>query len=638
MIRFLRERPQNKVQLSLICVMMRVDPATGEVTNEEQASFNSKQESVFESTDLETVYERMVAKMLEAFATYLRNGSGWMLKRVVRLDITLSRLRPLRGSSHIELPKVIAKRKALINMKNEDEECFKWAVTRTLNPVEKDPQRVTKELRKQSKEQNWDGIEFPTPCLEKVSKKFKRNNGVSLLVFGHVATVNKTYIIPLYVPTERRNRVVRLFFLKNEDGTVSHYCVVKNMSALVGAQVSAKKERKYVCDFCLNVFGSQALLDDYTEYCSKHDAVNTVMPKPARSILKFKNTQNSVECPVKIYADFESFLEPIDRKHGETKLYQRHVPSAFCFYVVSRVEGFFMDPVTYVSQGEDDQVDRVFVEKLEGITKKIYETFKDPKPMIFDEVAKRLHESQDECHACGEKFKGDKVRDHCHYTGKYRGALHSKCNLRLKRTRTIPVFFHNLTRYDCHLFVKRLADSPGDVNCIPRNEEKYVTLNKNVLVDMIVTDDEKEVNVYSHLKFVDTMNFMRTSLKKLVGNMDKPSFKHTGKYFHGEELDLMLRKGVYPYEYMTGVQRLNEQSLPPKEEFASLLGAGLVSDLETIIAPSHISDEDYRHAQKVFEAFCCENLADYTELYCKSDVLLLADVFESFIDVCLEKY
>ena len=171
-IRFLRERPQNKVQINLICVMIRVDPATGEVTNKEQALFNSKQESVFESTDLEAVYDRMVAKMLEAFATYLRNGSGWMLKRVVRLDITLSRLRPLRGSSHFELPKVIAKKKALINMKNKDEECFKWPVTRALNLLEKNPQRMTKELRKQSEVLDWNGIEFPTPCLERVLKKF----------------------------------------------------------------------------------------------------------------------------------------------------------------------------------------------------------------------------------------------------------------------------------------------------------------------------------------------------------------------------------------------------------------------------------------------------------------------------------
>ena len=185
--------------------------------------------------------------------------------------------------------------------------------------------------------------------------------------------------------------------------------------------------------------------------------------------------------------------------------------------------------------------------------------------------------------------------------------------------------------------MKKLADSQGDVSCIPRNEEKYVTFNKMVLVDTIVTDDEKEVNVYSCLRFMDTMNFMRTSLEKLVGNLDKLSFEHTDKYFRGQKLDLMLRKGVYPYEYMKGVQRLREQSLPPKEEFASLLVTGVISDSDTI-APSHISDEDYQHAQKVFEAFGCENLADYTVLYCKSDVLLLADVFESFIDVCLEKY
>ena len=169
-----------------------------------------------------------------------------------------------------------------------------------------------------------------------------------------------------------------------------------------------------------------------------------------------------------------------------------------------------------MGQGEDDQVDRAFVEKLEKVTKKIYETFKESRPIIFDEAAKRLHESHGECYACGEKFKNDdinmrKVRDHCHYTGKYRGALHNKCNLRLKTTRTIPVFFHNLTGYDCHLFVKRLADSLGDVDCIPRNEEKYVTFNKRILVDTIVKDD-KEVNIYFRLKFVDTMNFMRTPL------------------------------------------------------------------------------------------------------------------------------
>ena len=214
------------------------------------------------------------------------------------------------------------------------------------------------------------------------------------------------YIIPLYVPTERPEKVLLLLFLKDmdEDGIVSHYCVVKNMSRLVSSQAIKKKEKKYVCDFGLNMFGSQEMLDDHTEYCSKHDAMNTVMPKPERNVLKFKNIQNSVECPVKIYADFESFLEPIDRKHGETKLYQRHVPSAFCIYVVSRVEGFSMDPVTYVSQGEDDRVDRVFVEKLEEVTKKIYECRKLPEVSIGLRLTVRCGGSYSCCCDCTGGF------------------------------------------------------------------------------------------------------------------------------------------------------------------------------------------------------------------------------------------
>ena len=100
-INFLNENRQNKVRISLITTMMRVDPATGIVTNEEEVPFNSLQESVFASTDLEQLFEKMTTKILESFATYLKNGSGWFLKNVVRLDLTLSKLNPLKGSSYI---------------------------------------------------------------------------------------------------------------------------------------------------------------------------------------------------------------------------------------------------------------------------------------------------------------------------------------------------------------------------------------------------------------------------------------------------------------------------------------------------------------------------------------------------------
>ena len=205
---------------------------------------------------------------------------------------------------------------------------------------ERHPQRITKLLRKQAKELCWDGVEFPAPCSERTFRKFEENNGISLRAFGHQPRPNGgVTIIPLYTTKEIHEKIVRLFFLKSEDGTASHYCVVKNMSALVSSQVSKKKAKKYVCDFCLCPFGSQDLLDAHNEYCSKHDAVNTVMPVRGRNTLKFKNVQNAVECPIKIYADFECFLKLIDEVRGETRLHHRHVLRSFAFtwFPASRV-------------------------------------------------------------------------------------------------------------------------------------------------------------------------------------------------------------------------------------------------------------------------------------------------------------
>ena len=104
-ISFIRDNLENKIQISLICKMMRTDPVTWNIVSVEQAAFNSRQEAVYDATDLEDLYERMVSKILESFSAYLRKGSGWALKGVVRLDITRAENKPLKGSSHMPLPK-----------------------------------------------------------------------------------------------------------------------------------------------------------------------------------------------------------------------------------------------------------------------------------------------------------------------------------------------------------------------------------------------------------------------------------------------------------------------------------------------------------------------------------------------------
>ncbi|XP_072033622.1 uncharacterized protein [Amphiura filiformis] len=117
---------------------------------------------------------------------------------------------------------------------------------------------------------------------------------------------------------------------------------------------------------------------------------------------------------------------------------------------------------------------------------------------------------------------------------------------------------------------------------------------------------------------------MAAGLGKLVENLDE--FSELPKFYQDEQLQLLLRKGVYPYDHVNSLEKLQETSLPPKDTFYSKLNE------------EHISDEDYEHAQKVWNTFEMKTMREYHDLYLKSDVLLLADVFESFRKLCLKNY
>ena len=116
-----------------------------------------------------------------------------------------------------------------------------------------------------------------------------------------------TDIIPLYVPTERREKTVRLYSPKKSNE--SHYRVI-NMSALVSNMINRNKDKKHVCDYCLNHFGSPTLLESHTEYCIKRNAVNTICLEAGKYSIKFRSIQDCALCSIKIYADFRSFLRP----------------------------------------------------------------------------------------------------------------------------------------------------------------------------------------------------------------------------------------------------------------------------------------------------------------------------------------
>ena len=127
------------------------------------------------------------------------------------------------------------------------------------------------------------------------------------------------------------------------------------------------------------------------------------------------------------------------------------------------------------------------------------------------------------------------------------------------------------------------------------------------------------------IRFLDSFKFMASSLESLVGNLGLEKLKETRKEF-GTKFELLARKGIYPYDYMNGIEKFSGKKLPTKEEFYSKLN------------DCGISDDDHNHAQRIWKEFGVKNLGEYHDLYLKSDVLLLADVFEEFRNVCLENY
>ena len=221
-----------------------------------------------------------------------------------------------------------------------------------------------------------------------------------------------------------------------------------------------------------------------------------------------------------------------------------------------------------------------------------------------------------------------KVMDHDHYTGTFRGAAHSICNLRYKTQEDIPVVIHNGSNYDFHLIITELAkEFRSEIHCIPEDKEKYKTFSIQIM--------HREVNnkiIKYNLRFIDSARFMMGSLDTHVNNLSglydcdctdknkqqtkikyndklvcarcksctkrskqtikslKDKFPSTFQLTKGniDKFIFLLRKGVYPYECMNSWERFDEKHLPPTGKFYSYLNL------------KDTSQDNYRHTQRAW--------------------------------------
>jgi hypothetical protein len=571
----------------------------------ESPHFLNKSVALTHTSQISSYLDDSIDLLMHRVQEWESKGSGWQFVRIVSQAIDIVKYTPVKGSSYIDLPVYLKNKKAIINVKNlNDNECFKWAVLASIHPVQKDADRITK-YKDYTDELIFTGIEFPVK-IDDIAKFEKLNVDISVSVYGYE---HKDGVFPILISKKVSKYQVNLMFIN--EGENSHYSCIKDFGRLL-ADKDTHKGKLFHCFHCLHGFTQERLLDEHKLLgCAINDCAKAVLPvKGENDTVEFKNYKNQLKIPFVIYADFECITKEINTcsqslENSFTEKYQEHEPCGYGYKIVSSCSKYNYTSKIY--RGENTV--SLFLKDLMKVQKTIFKIIQTPKTMIITQQQEQEFKDAVDCNICGKELKEDRVRDHDHISGLYRGATHNTCNINFNlKNINIPVVIHNLKGYDSHLIIQGLTEEYNKIKCIPLNPEKYLSFD------------------IGKLKFIDSFSFMATSLEKLVENLPKKDLSKTFinmkqgfSTYNDEDFSLLVRKGVYPYDYMNSFDRFNE-TLPSKESFYSKL------------TDSNISDEDYTHAQNVFHKFGCKNMGDYHDLYLKTDVLLLADVFENFRD------
>ena len=635
MVNIMNNNRNTKVKLDFIVTMERasLDPNGFKYPRKEFKFHSRGKKIITEATDTIEIYHEMVSEIFEATQKVEQaEGSGWVFMEVIRLILKIDKWDPLKASSYIDLPPELKNKKALINMKNEDNKCFLWCVLRALNPSkDKHPSRIDGDLKSKENTLNMEGIDYPVNIKGHIKRFEKQNPDISVSVLGY-SKDEKIY--PLrrskHAMKNKRKYNIILLLIKDENNN-SHYCLVKNESALLSSQVNKHKGKLYFCLNCLNGFDTPEKLEKHKEYCEEEESVKITMPPP-NTFINFKNFVHSEKAPFAIYADFESVLKPLDNcdpdpNRSYTKKYNKHEAVSFVYYIKSFNESVYKSKLrSYVREKEEDpDTTETFIKWLEEDIKIIANL--GNKPMDITPEEEEQFKQASKCWICGNLLNlQDRVRDHCHFTGRYRGAAHNRCNLQYSKPNNISVFFHNLTGYDSHLIIKNLNKTMGTIDCIPNNEENYISFSKTIKTGEYVNKKGETKDKNFKIIFKDSMKFLNTSIEALVNNLPEDGFKNLEKYFKPYQAKLLKQKGFFPYEYLDNLEKLKDTITPPQNAFYSNLSG------------NGINKGCYEHVLNVWKKFNIKTLKDYLKLYNISDVLLLADIFENFRNICLKNY
>ena len=381
------------------------------------------------------------------------------------------------------------------------------------------------------------------------------------------------------------------------DGEKWHYLVVKNLSGLLKG-ITSTHEKDFYCLNCFHSYRTKNKLESHKKICKNHDYYHVEMPTKDNNIIKYNHGEKSMKVPFIIYADLECLLEKMStcinnpNESSTAKINKQKLSGYSIFTSCSFDES--KNELNYY-RGKDCM--KKFCKDLKEHATRII-NYEKKKVIPLTKEEKINYNDQQICYICKKEFdKSDKrhhkVRDHCHYTGKDRGAAHNICNLRYKVPKEIPVVFHNGSTFYYHFIIKELVKKfEGNFDCLGENTEKYITLSVPLKKEI----ENKNVEITYKIKFIDSFRFMSSSLSlynnkcaDCKSNLDYIKTKNeklilecynckqcyrkkfnkelikrfantyefcnndTARSSSSERINkfvLLLRKGAYPYEYM----------------------------------------------------------------------------------------
>ena len=561
--------PRYKYQLSYLAKFSKI-------VNEEEEVFKRwiKSDLTYNNTQQDThntLLQKLDDEQLE--------GSGFVFQEIEEVILEIYKVNDIQASSYIELPGKYKDNKSIINIKNNDQNCFLWCILAQLYPVENHKDRLSKYISHLNK-LNLKGLEFPMKVKD--IPKFENLNNLNINVFeltGNVLTpihVNKNYLQPQ----------IDLLLYQN------HYCLITKLHCLINKDSHMRR----VCRRCLTAFSSQPVLIDHIDRCQKQQP--TKITFSWKNQLKFEDYYMKVPVPIRVYADFECINQP----QKDPKVLFKQIPIAVGYYVISPFGIYY-----YSYFGTD--CTKWFVNRMLTLEKIANNYFKTNLELEITPQEEESFQLAEECWLCENPLDDTKVRDHDHLTGKYRGAAHNICNINCKQRSSsfVPIFFHNFSGYDCHLIFEELLTEAYNQNynptIVPKSLENYVSVQVGCL------------------RFLDSYRFLSSSLDKLVKSLDNfPIMK-----LEGMSDDFFKKKLAYPYEYLN-LDNFQEPLNLTKEDYWSTL------------TQSYPSDDDIKRTQELIDKNKFKNGRELTMLYLKMDVLQLADVFENFVESSTREY